>query len=155
MWHDISIHASAKEATSDYGFVLYGEAISIHASAREATDPSDNQKPEHVYFNPRLRKGGDVIASAVCVILEISIHASAREATPGQATLPAPGLGFQSTPPRGRRPIRTVRDLISELFQSTPPRGRRRRHRRTTSEAQGISIHASAWEATRSNRSFR
>ena len=56
--------------------------ISIHASAREATCPHVRYGLHFLYFNPRLREGGDSVAfckaASSCVI---SIHASAREAT--------------------------------------------------------------------------
>ena len=58
----ISIHASAKEATLDeqkpFKVVLY---ISIHASAKEAT-PHICGHSKGDYFNPRLREGGDIVA---------------------------------------------------------------------------------------------
>ena len=97
-------------------------------------------------FNPRLREGGDTASAIADAVLDVSIHASAREATPAgwtsdqfapvsihasarEATkvpdLAATGSEFQSTPPRGRRPV-TASMLTSHImFQSTPPRGRR------------------------------
>ena len=99
-------------------------AISIHASAREATDG----------------------AAAPPISNKISIHASAREATVHWNSNSAT-IGFQSTPPRGRRPQHRVVHLAANHFnprlreggdqppallppqispfQSTPPRGRR------------------------------
>ena len=122
--------------------------ISIHASAREATALSCRLCRTHRYFNPRLREGGD--ARTIKAILQ--------------------RLAFQSTPPRGRRPVTVLRMLIRSSFQSTPPRGRRRctKHRvdtnfyfnprlreggdqapyTQTSLLINISIHASAREAT-------
>ena len=119
-------------------------------------------------FNPRLREGGDILkfyqtnlpiisihasareatnATTVDITwVMISIHASAREATPVGTNMIL-YLRFQSTPPRGRRPIakRVVlvvqhfnpllreggdgycktRGFSCAAFQSTPPRGRR------------------------------
>ncbi len=63
-------------------------------------------RPVMIYFNPRLRMGGDV---------------------------PSP---CQLRP-------------SSCVFQSTPPHGRRRRRCRAIAGRYHISIHASAWEATR------
>ena len=100
----ISIHASAKEATLDeqkpFKVVLY---ISIHASAKEATfplyllwmgkrfqstpprrrrrKPVRCRKPMHCHFNPRLREGGDFSSLSSVDGETISIHASAKEAT--------------------------------------------------------------------------
>ena len=58
-FHSISIHASAREATSKNAFCGFIPFISIHASAREATPPGQPQERMD----------------------DISIHASAREAT--------------------------------------------------------------------------
>ena len=55
--------------------------ISIHASAREATCPHVRYGLHFLYFNPRLREGGDTITIKVDNRIIISIHASAREAT--------------------------------------------------------------------------
>ena len=77
----------------------------------------------------------------------VSIHASAREATfrlCGYKFL----LLFQSTPPRGRRLISSSVMVRSSMFQSTPPRGRRRNCRHSFGSGDGVSIHASAREAT-------
>ena len=98
----ISIHASAKEATYS-GFVYYeSQFISIHASAKEATgfhvlnfsshhfNPRLREggdqllTPIHLYisyFNPRLREGGDFFWCGWLFTCSISIHASAKEAT--------------------------------------------------------------------------
>ena len=55
----ISIHDSARKATTDLRASCNDIRISIHASAREATIfrcPT----PGHNHFNPRLREGGDL-----------------------------------------------------------------------------------------------
>ena len=76
----ISIHASARKATTDLRASCNDIRISIHASAREATIfrcPT----PGHNHFNPRLREGGDLLGRMRADDRLISIHASAREAT--------------------------------------------------------------------------
>ena len=55
---------------------------------------------------------------------------------------------FQSTPPRGRRRQKLISNLPTYRFQSTPPRGRRRHRFIYHRCVRGVSIHASAWEAT-------
>ena len=101
-----------------------------------------------VDFNPRLREGGDGFYwSKHCKRCLISIHASAKEATFEHLLYVLDEHIFQSTPPRRRRPsgeniaayavnfnprLREGGDSIEELKQY----------------AQGISIHASAKEAT-------
>ncbi len=42
-------------------FSRSSQNISIHASAREATIRTENDFLEHIYFNPRLREGGDFL----------------------------------------------------------------------------------------------
>ena len=122
-----------------------------------------------IYFNPRLREGGDMSEEDAKAMVEISIHASAREAT-SHIQYDSDMMAFQSTPPRGRRPQKTRSSIIWRTFQSTPPRGRRLGFEAITNflynfnprlreggddknlydaDNAGISIHASAREATR------
>ena len=77
----ISIHASAREATSWRRLPECGIPISIHASAREATLRDFTANTSSGYFNPRLREGGDRKHLSHQNRTHISIHASAREAT--------------------------------------------------------------------------
>ena len=120
-------------------------------------------------FNPRLREGGDKLFKLQGDGLYVSIHASAREAT-SHSSLQSNIQSFQSTPPRGRRHLKSGKVSVIVEFQSTPPRGRRRfcrahpvcrsvfqstppRGRRPSLRCDpppaGVSIHASAREATR------
>ena len=99
---EISIHASAKEATQLGGETEFNFGISIHASAKEATLVPDCPTGEQKFqstpprrrrrlmsdikeatqdFNPRLREGGDICRGK---------HSGIR-------------CEFQSTPPRRRR----------------------------------------------------
>ena len=57
---DVSIHASAREATRTTRLVFTPLWVSIHASAREATSVHGLQDRK-VGFNPRLREGGDYL----------------------------------------------------------------------------------------------
>ena len=57
--------------------------------------------------------------------VKISIHAPTRGATKPDCKLVATVL-FQSTLPRGERPVHALQALSSSLFQSTLPRGERR-----------------------------
>ena len=149
----VSIHASAREATGFVGGHRPSAQVSIHASAREATWTRWHNPEYRSCFNPRLRAGGDppagqTRAASFCV----SIHASAREATPH-------GQSF-----RGRFQV-SIHASAREATWSTPttdspsssfnPRLRaggdgaicQRQH------YQYVSIHASAREATRRNNS--
>ena len=57
-------------------------AISIHASAREATSKMLHTRITVSNFNPRFREGSDVLSWQLLPLISvISIHASAREAT--------------------------------------------------------------------------
>ena len=56
--------------------------ISIHASAKEATSNETIAKEVLADFNPRLREGGDLVSDyEYDCLFDISIHASAKEAT--------------------------------------------------------------------------
>ena len=79
---NVSIHASAREATNRLNHYCFCLRVSIHASAREATVDVDGHYAAFRCFNPRLREGGDDkrLASPLTQ-RKVSIHASAREAT--------------------------------------------------------------------------
>ena len=146
---DISIYASAKEATKFTIFCIFHHfkfqstpprrrrqgwtEMTLTYTKFQSTPPRRrrlsvliNQSLTNHYFNPRLREGGDLIGRGKSLLLSISIHASAKEATIEQQIKQIDKELFQSTPPRRRRPI--LADTT--IFQST------------------ISIHASAKEAT-------
>ncbi len=59
MFSLVSIHASAREATSVRRFKVNALVVSIHASAREATGEIQFAHLAKECFNPRLREGGD------------------------------------------------------------------------------------------------
>ena len=128
-------------------YFLLTSDISIHASAKEATSLHMLIHLSYLDFNPRLREGGDGIqrhnrleeskisihasAKEATLILPeffatfcISIHASAKEATSLKRVLVNQIL-FQSTPPRRRRPQHIVIPqlsctyLVSTTFLST------------------------------------
>ena len=107
-------------------------------------------------------RGGDTTS--------VSIHASGGEAT-AAALCGSGGVGFQSTPPGGRRPwaaggllgrrcfnprLRGGGDQQASAvtcychkFQSTPPGGRRRQAQHCAGLPHRVSIHASGGEATK------
>ncbi len=122
-------------------------------------------------FDPRLREGGD------CQLLNFIPSFSSFRSTPPRGRRP-PSISiyrcralFRSTPPRGRRPETTWRSdtmfgrfdprlreggdvreamaaAIRAMFRSTPPRGRRPERGSSSLPRKGVSIHASAREAT-------
>ena len=142
----VSIHASARDATLHLGIVPGAVSVSIHASARDATHNTPLGK-EIIMFQstrPRGTRHGD---SKHFYIEKVSIHASARDAT----SFSAPSLlsfAFQSTRPRGTRHV--LDDVYQEFaeFQSTRPRGTRPHPQPQPQGLQGVSIHASARDAT-------
>ena len=99
----ISIHAPARGATHNRGFVVRKTVISIHAPARGATNCS-RPLPEWE---------------------EISIHAPARGATGFRPDHSVVFFRFQSTLPRGERPPCMEYFSYTWIFQSTLPRGER------------------------------
>ena len=145
----VSIHASARDATLSANMPGDGSWVSIHASARDATARS-SPLPLQSCFNPRVRAGRDPFDEPL-----------SEESVEFQSTRPRgtrrPCLlyqirhfAFQSTRPRGTRP-RQSKDLTEELeFQSTRPRGTRQRLLLRLCRVCGVSIHASARDATHS-----
>ena len=78
---DISIHASAKEATKDHHFWKWLK-MDFNPRLREGGDKKEGDGSVYsLDFNPRLREGGDVELGKPYIKLTISIHASAKEAT--------------------------------------------------------------------------
>ena len=62
--------------------LLVRAKISIHASAKEATSLHMLIHLSYLDFNPRLREGGDALRNSITHQTDlISIHASAKEAT--------------------------------------------------------------------------
>ncbi len=121
---EVSIHAPARGATSStvyrvaaFGFQstrprgarrsrklrAKGWFVSIHAPARGATPSSSEDCRRSYCFNPRAREGRD----------------------PGQRSIELKLGMFQSTRPRGARPLNSVRMAAGQVFQSTRPRGAR------------------------------
>ena len=145
--------------------------VSIHASAWEATGRfPGGAKPLYRFQSTPPRGRRRCAQRSFVHIHQVSIHASAWEATRSIPLQFPDWSKFQSTPPRGRRHYGGCMTLHEALFQSTPPRGRRRpaAARRSwigrfnprlrvggdsypragiISQAR-VSIHASAWEAT-------
>jgi len=77
----------------------------------------------------------------------ISIHASARDATTVKI-IAVDRPVFQSTHPRGMRPIFLQFSQTCIVFQSTHPRGMRLRSKHISKMVSIISIHASARDTT-------
>ena len=97
----VSIHAPARGATTPLSGGSFGDGVSIHAPARGATAPVNNDEgPQGV-----------------------SIHAPARGATTKSSKVGIITLTFQSTHPRGVRPVAKGKTTRSIRFQSTHPRG--------------------------------
>ena len=134
--------------------LLVRAKISIHASAKEATSLHMLIHLSYLDFNPRLREGGDALRNSITHQTDlISIHASAKEATfhslkwrinttdfnPRLREGGDNGWLYIQTLQRNFNPrLREGGDLSKDnlhlhhslLFQSTPPRRRRQRCRR-------------------------
>ncbi len=98
--------------------------ISIHAPTRGATQFRIVKYIPNHYFNPRSHEGSDVVVGLFGIKIMISIHAPTRGATL-QSQQVTDILEFQSTLPRGERPIPMSINSATPLFQSTLPRGER------------------------------
>jgi len=126
MTRQVSIHASAREATADAAgsFAAYQFRSTPPRGRRQGLQ--QGMRRRSASFDPRLREGGDAAGQ------------SDADRT----------LQFRSTPPRGRRQ-QVQRMLQAEKrFRSTPPRGRRLPAGSDRKALRLVSIHASAREAT-------
>ena len=138
--------------------------------SHEGSDPAPSLRmPQLFYFNPRSHEGSDLYSTSSLWMEWISIHAPTRGAT-RTVSSPCFSSSFQSTLPRGERPIylhhltftarfqstlpRGERQNVSSLFQvptsfqSTLPRGERRGNGKSSSSSSRISIHAPTRGAT-------
>ena len=135
------------ERLIDFSGYTKSQIISIHAPARGATAAEAAATRLLQHFNPRSRKGSDVLSCPFNGIHDISIHAPARGATAhffrlehhhnisihaparGATCTGLPGLQlkkFQSTLPQGERQHGMSSPSFAKLFQSTLPQGERR-----------------------------
>ena len=81
---------------------------------------------------------------------DVSIHAPAWGATRLAGHRTDEIRVFQSTHPRGVRPMDGKMSEVAQSFQSTHPRGVRPKHLRANISMRTVSIHAPAWGATES-----
>ena len=120
----VSIHASARDATVPPSCARRICKVSIHASARDATASSAEGVRQSPGFNPRVRAGRDGYYFKDVPTVNVSIHASARDATDGVRFLV--GLVKVSIHASARdATCAKWRGIVSSQFQSTRPRGTR------------------------------
>jgi len=100
--------------------------VSIHAPAWGATMFFVSFTDGKMCFNPRARVGRDLdIAVELLQGIDVSIHAPAWGATFRLIREQHRYIWFQSTRPRGARPVMPVWGALQTMFQSTRPRGAR------------------------------
>ena len=146
----ISIHASAREATQVHPCPCW-QCDYFNPRFRKGSDrPAHQGRARGVDFNPRFRKGSDAWTVRLGRCQTISIHASAREATLTVAPANSPVKDFN---PRFRKGSDISPKQAATLPWNFNPRFRKGSDPYCGSEmhAQGISIHASAREATAEN----
>jgi len=120
----VSIHAPAWGATR-VSRSLGDQEPSFNPRARVGRDLSENtQMFSGGSFNPRARVGRDSAARRPRQTRRVSIHAPAWGATRTDCQV-VTGASFQSTRPRGARPVIIVVHVQVVWFQSTRPRGAR------------------------------
>ena len=122
-------------------------------------------------FNPRTRKGCDVVGQFQAAVVTVSIHAPARGATrsrmrprcsracfnprtrkgcdPTSLARNIGGWQFQSTHPQGVRHTQVVEKTVAKMFQSTHPQGVRLHLLGYHFRIWVVSIHAPARGATK------
>ena len=122
--------------------------ISIHASAKEATRSGDDLLLCFPYFNPRLREGGDLNTGLPLM------EQQKFQSTPPRRRRPSNILAAPAAQDYFNPRLREGGDIKMHLyvnhdgFQSTPPRRRRLCTISCTPATTRISTHASAKEAT-------
>jgi len=147
---DASIHASVGERPPSAGPAIMIDIVSIHASAWEATRaPGQAQAPLRG-FDPRFRTGSDqpprrASSRRRCFDPRFRIGSDPLVLNPSLRC-----AGFRSTLPHGKRRGRRAVAWRRSVFRSTLPHGKRRLGPRPYGRGASVSIHASAWEATRS-----
>ena len=166
----VSIHAPTWGATPLMVIACGVEPVSIHAPTWGATQASMPSPVPNISFNPRAHVGRDRWDSLNSVCCYVSIHAPTWGATLMPFSKRSFSLLFQSTRPRGARPLpfasvdsgigfnpraHVGRDLASAMrrntqlsFQSTRPRGARPIRVLGQVRCIGVSIHAPTWGAT-------
>ena len=146
----ISIHAPARGATSTAA--MYTFAVPhFNPRTREGCDNAALPAPDVAGdFNPRTREGCDHFNSnGICVADAISIHAPARGATAANNNTARNAMLFQSTHPRGVRPLVGLEFTIAVWISiHAPARGATGLGERGEL-GEDISIHAPARGATR------
>ena len=102
------------------------EDVSIHASAKEATVPRRIQAVPQACFNPRLREGGDYWERTPFRTPHHMFQSTPPRRRRHFGRIKSLLLyTFQSTPPRRRRHCWIQSHNYTQWFQSTPPRRRR------------------------------
>ena len=124
--HNISIHASAWDATAEKPSESVSIYISIHASAWDATDWWWWDPVHYQNFNPRIRVGCD---NSLKTKTQLLLYFNPRIRVGCDITRAAQVIDFftfQSTHPRGMRHLKpqSVKSHFFQ-FQSTHPRGMR------------------------------
>ena len=124
----ISIHASAKEATTKSSPDSGATGFQSTPPRRRRRTLASGSCTSCPHFNPRLREGGDDHPDrTVHTIRQISIHASAKEATRHQSRLDLFSI-ISIHASAKEATIKIFQGEGQDKFQSTPPRRRRPQH---------------------------
>ena len=144
----ISIHAPTWGATALYDIINAFVTISIHAPTWGATIALRNDVSAATNFNPRTHVGCDVWhqrRSNRCSHFNPRTHVGCDGASTHMFRF---FVQFQSTHPRGVRPLKMLQGLgASDISIHAPTWGATDRHRRHQTACR-ISIHAPTWGAT-------
>ena len=101
-----------------------------------------------ICFNPRTRKGCDLVCLSLCRFILVSIHAPARGATCQISNSPYASSVSIHAPARGATWLSRALSSLARLFQSTHPQGVRLMVHHPERHFTGVSIHAPARGAT-------
>ena len=118
--------------------------VSIHAPARGATRSPSVFHSTSRSFNPRARAGRDLHESRPAIRCCMFQSTRPRGARPVTKTTPFKTVSFQSTRPRGARHTTWMRLRSTAPFQSTRPRGARQESPRFRKFMKGFNPRARA-----------
>ena len=123
-YRPISIHAPVRGATIVGDGQFYSFVISIHAPARGATLSRWIKDGKIQDFNPRTREGCDLSITSTKSVFSADFNPRTREGC-DRCRLNRRRLhrGFQSTHPRGVRPVKDLLPIVVKISIHAPARG--------------------------------
>ena len=150
MENTISIHAPARGATCGVQAQVK-RRTDFNPRSREGSDHHNRCRttPAGRYFNPRSREGSDVVWHLRC-LSQLYFNPRSREGSDGIGLVAALNtVDFNPRSREGSDCAQALQNHCQAQFQSTLPRGERPVYHLFVSDISAISIHAPARGATK------